>query len=806
MNDEAGQREVVSLLPHALLRYVERAAGPDALARFVAAQPLSLTQLRDTGRWFTSVEVVALARAAESVCHDRQIGRGAGAEHFVRGCENGLRDLLLSSGSLPAAVTASAHRASKLSTGRRYWIDDIADDQLVLVGEYADLSTADEFYCAYTAGYYERIPSAFGLLGTVAEIECQLRGAPRCRFRLSWRPDRTRAPLGPTAAAAGAGRTELLLAQLEEVRTMTSDLLRVERVDELLATITAQAGRAVQAPRYLLAVRLDGHEEPLVHQCGFRAAEVDRFAQRLLAGKTSEDGGVLSAGVVSAGRHYGRLAACYPRGSTFTDVDRRLLAAYASHAAAVLEHVVALERARCDRDSAASTAARNAELLEQISHQALHDPLTGLANRALLHEHGRKAIQAARRDGSAVAICFVDLDRFKNVNDTLGHAAGDELIRAVSRRIAGTMRDGDTLARLGGDEFLVLLPRIAGSDDALAAAERLVGGLTDPFAVAEREVYVSASVGIACYPDHGSDLDELLRHADAAMYAVKSEGRDGIAVYTDRTAPARPELLRLESELHHSVDGGQLRVFYQPQLDLHDRRVVGVEALVRWEHPRLGLLGPASFLALAEESGLIVSIDAEVRRIAFAQTRSWIDAGHDLRVAVNLCARDLTNPRLRPMLLGEAARAGLPPDRIELEITDRVVLAEDRLTPVLTELADAGFRLAIDDFGTGNSVLGRLNGARINTLKIDQSFVRDITGEACDIPVIRAIVALAASLGIDTVAEGVEDCHQVPVLRRCGARVGQGYLFSRPVPADEVARLLGYPESAAADARLAAAT
>jgi diguanylate cyclase (GGDEF)-like protein len=489
---------------------------------------------------------------------------------------------------------------------------------------------------------------------------------------------------------------------------------------------------------------------------------------------------------------------------TFTDIDRRLLEAYARHAGAVLEHAVALHQARGDRDTAAAVTAQNAQLVEQASHQAMHDPLTGLANRRLAREHGQKGIQAARRDGRAMAICVANLDRFKNVNDTLGHAAGDELLRSVALRIENAVRDGDVLARIGGDEFVILLPGVGGNVDARSTADRIIANLAEPFTVGGHELYVSASVGIACYPQHGLDFDTLLRHAGAATYAVKATGRDAIAVYADSAATDRAELLQIETELHRAISGGELQVYYQPQLDLRDGRMVAVEALVRWQHPRRGLLAPASFLALAEESGLIAEIDAFVRRTAFGQIRSWLDRGHELYVAVNMSTRDLSDPGLLATLVDETSAAGLDPTHVELEITERVAIDNVHLKPVLAELSRAGFRLAIDDFGTGNSVLGRLNGTQVDTLKIDQSFVRDIVDEASATPVVQAITSLARNLRIDTVAEGVEESHQVPVLLRCGARIGQGYLFCRPVPADEVGRLLAYPPIAPGAQRLVA--
>ncbi|HMC72285.1 MAG TPA: EAL domain-containing protein, partial [Mycobacteriales bacterium] len=383
------------------------------------------------------------------------------------------------------------------------------------------------------------------------------------------------------------------------------------------------------------------------------------------------------------------------------------------------------------------------------------------------------------------------LDRFKNVNDTLGHAAGDELIRQAAIRIGEVTRPTDVLARLGGDEFLLVLNDVPSSSVAEATAQRVVDALRLPFTLDRQVVYISCSVGIACYPEHGRDYPTLLKHADVAMYDAKAAGRNAVAVYADRRERTRGGTgLELESQLHAALDNSQLETFYQPQFDLGTGDIVGAEALVRWRHPQYGLLEPGSFLAVAEASGLISDIDQFVRTIAFRQTREWQDGGREFRIAVNLSARDLHSPDLAERLHAEVATAGLPAASVEVEITDRVAIDEAALTELLVQLHAEGLRVAIDDFGTGTSVLRRLHHCPVQTLKIDRSFIRDIEADGPPPVVVEALVSLARTMGVSTVVEGVENVHQLNAVRACGADIAQGFLLSRPVPAEQVTTLL----------------
>jgi diguanylate cyclase (GGDEF)-like protein len=449
------------------------------------------------------------------------------------------------------------------------------------------------------------------------------------------------------------------------------------------------------------------------------------------------------------------------------------------------ERSVLIERLAAFADQAA-TALDNARLLERARHQATHDELTGLPNRPMLEDRANQALAGGRRRHlRPTGLLFIDLDRFKNVNDTLGHHAGDDLIRQVAERLAGQLRAVDTLARLGGDEFVALLPDLDGEADAVAVAERLIHTLDAPFHVAGTDVFVSCSIGIAVAAGGGTDYTTLLQHADAAMYEAKAAGSNTCVMHHRARDSDRQQRLELESALHGALGNGELAVVYQPQVDLRTGGIIGAEALVRWDHPVFGTVSPEVFIPIAEEAGLILEIDRWVRLTALAQMRVWRDAGlAPLRLSFNLSTRELHNPYLPLQLAGDLAAAGVDASWVELEITERVVMADDDgLVTVLEALRAVGVRLAIDDFGTGSSVLRRLQRHPVDTLKIDRSFIGDITATSSG-AVVAALLQMGASLGIEVLAEGVETEEQRAQLLAIGCRFAQGYLFSRPVSAD----------------------
>jgi len=426
---------------------------------------------------------------------------------------------------------------------------------------------------------------------------------------------------------------------------------------------------------------------------------------------------------------------------------------------------------------------------EALHRQALHDALTGLPNRTLLGDRVGHALAAAHRDHAPLALFVMDLDRFKEVNDTLGHDAGDALLREVSRRLQGALRASDTVARLGGDEFAVLLPG-DDRDSAVATARKLLDALGEPVTLREQGVVAGGSIGIALYPAHGADAATLLRHADVAMYAAKRAGT-GHALYTPAHDQHTPGRLALISALHGAIARGELRLYYQPTVDVADGRVRLVEALARWQHPEQGLLPPDAFIPLAEQTGLIVPLTRWALDTAVRQVRAWRDDGLDLGVAVNLSARALHDPDLPAAIAALLAAHAVPAARLRVELTESAVMAHPTgALDVLTRLAGLGVRIAIDDFGTGYSSLAYLTRLPVDEIKIDKSFVTHMTTESDDATIVASTIGLGHSLGLSFVAEGVEDARTWQTLEALSCDGVQGFYVSRALPADELARWL----------------
>lgn len=439
-----------------------------------------------------------------------------------------------------------------------------------------------------------------------------------------------------------------------------------------------------------------------------------------------------------------------------------------------------------------SGALENASLVTQIKHQVFHDALTGLPNQLLFEERVSLALAEHRRSDSKLAVLFFDLDRFKRVNDSLGHPAGNELLRQVARRLTTAVRANDTVARMGGDEFTLLLTGLRSASEAAVVAEKVLAAFHRPVVLDGQELFVTASMGIAVAPEDGTRPSVLLKNADTAMYRAKERGRNCYEAYALDMNAAAQGRLALEGDLHNALDTEQLRVVYQPQVDLATGRVVGVEALARWPHPVLGPVEPNTFIPLAEETGLIVPLDDWVMRTACAQGRAWADAGlPPLRIAVNLSGRAFQRTRVVERVTNTLARTGLEPDRLELEVTESMAVDQVSDTrPVFRALEALGVKLAIDDFGTGYSALSRLQGFPFHTLKIDRSFVQGIESATDEAPIVAAMIAMAHALKLGVVAEGVETPSQRAFLDRHGCDMAQGYLFSRPIEASEVEELL----------------
>jgi diguanylate cyclase (GGDEF)-like protein len=426
----------------------------------------------------------------------------------------------------------------------------------------------------------------------------------------------------------------------------------------------------------------------------------------------------------------------------------------------------------------------------EAEYLALHDRLTALPNRALYLDRGRQALIAATRRRERVGVLVVDVDRFKEINDTLGHRYGDGLLRQVEPRLRGALRAGDTIARLGADEFGILLADVSGSDGATDVVSRVRQAMEQPFVVDDVPVAVEATVGVALFPDHAENIDELLQKADVALHAAKAT-KSGWQLYTPQGDEHTRPRLTLLPELREALAAGELTLHYQPQLDLTTDAVTSVEALVRWRHPSRGLLAPAEFLPVAEQTGLIHSLTRYVLDEALRQCKQWRSTGFDFGVAVNLSARSLGSNELAKQVRELLTQRELPADALTLELTESAIMSDPfRAVVVLSELRRMGIRLSIDDFGTGYSSLAYLKRLPVTEIKIDRSFVSNVAADEDDAAIVLSTIQLAQSLRLDVVAEGVETAPTLDALASFGCRLVQGYYLTRPLPADELERWL----------------
>ena len=429
---------------------------------------------------------------------------------------------------------------------------------------------------------------------------------------------------------------------------------------------------------------------------------------------------------------------------------------------------------------------------QQVLQLARYDGLTGLPNRSMFMAHLELALNRARANEQQLALFFIDLDRFKMVNDSLGHAAGDNLLQVMAQRLSGLMRDSDLVARLGGDEFVVLLDSGMDTDDLCKVARRMLTVLSEPLCLSGRLLQVSASIGIGLYPADGTDVASLLKSADTAMYLAKSRGKNNFQFFTAELAQRASRHFTMESELRQAAERGELRLHYQPRYELGQTVMCGMEALLRWQHPQRGLLGPGAFIELAEESGLIVPIGRWVLEEACRQIRQWREIGlNPPRCAVNLSVRQFSHEAIVDEVRDALAQAGLEPAALEVEITESLLMADtERAQDVMHSLHELGIRIAIDDFGTGYSSLAYLKRFQAQTLKIDRSFVQGLPDDRDDAAITQAVIAMAHSLGMQVVAEGVETQAQLEFLRLHGCDEVQGFLLARPLPPELLADLL----------------
>ena len=431
-------------------------------------------------------------------------------------------------------------------------------------------------------------------------------------------------------------------------------------------------------------------------------------------------------------------------------------------------------------------------MVRKMAHLAHHDFLTGLPNRVLLTERLAQAIGLARRRCRQVALLFLDLDYFKHINDSLGHAVGDQLLQSVAGRLSGCVRQTDTVCRQGGDEFVILLTEIEQPQDAGRVAEKLLVAFAEPHPIGQHELHVTLSIGISVYPDDGINAETVMQNADTAMYHAKANGRNNYQFFAAGMNSRAVRRLGVETGLRRALRQGEFRLYYQPQIDLASGAMTGVEALIRWLDPAFGLTAPSGFVPIAEECGLIVPIGRWVLREACRQVRSWLDAGlHAVPVAVNISAQEFRQAGFVEGVAVILRETGLAPRYLELELTENILMHDTESSArVLAALKAMGVRLAIDDFGTGYSSLGYLKRFPIDTLKIDQSFVRDLATDADDATIVSAVIGMGRNLKQRVIAEGVETDAQLAFLRAQQCDQGQGFLFNHPLPAEDFARLL----------------
>ncbi|MEN8177552.1 MAG: EAL domain-containing protein [Pseudomonadota bacterium] len=428
---------------------------------------------------------------------------------------------------------------------------------------------------------------------------------------------------------------------------------------------------------------------------------------------------------------------------------------------------------------------------ELIKYQLYHDLLTNLPNRTLFRDRLNMALAQSKRSGKRIAVLYLDMDRFKIINDSRGHFVGDELLQQVANRLKTGLREADTLARVGGDEFNLLIPEINSEDDARTLAKKILSLFSEPFHIGEEEIFVSFSIGISLYPDHGDTREALIKNADIAMYQVKYSGKNGYAFYAESMKHLYAQSLDTENGLRKAIENDELRVFYQPQVDIQNNKIVGIEALVRWMHPDKGLLNPVDFIQVAEDTGLIVQLGEWMLTKACQDVSRWLDE-HKLKLslAVNISVQQLETVDFVQKVLKIIKKHNLPRNVLELEITESEIMQDmEKAIETLSTLSRKGIRIAIDDFGTGYSSLGYLQSLPINTLKMDRSFVNGIKARG-DNSIVNAIIAMAKGLNLDLIAEGVESPSQRNYLKRSGCTLAQGYHFSRPVPETELLALI----------------
>lgn len=430
-------------------------------------------------------------------------------------------------------------------------------------------------------------------------------------------------------------------------------------------------------------------------------------------------------------------------------------------------------------------------LEEKLAHQANHDSLTGLPNRELLNDRLEQALAEGKRYNNMVGVIFFDLDRFKLINDSLSHEVGDELLQQVAARLKGLIRDVDTIARLGGDEFVMVLPRVVREDDLMKIANNIITTLREPFMIGKRELVITSSAGISHFPKDGVTISELLRNADLAMYRSKEAGGNQFQFYTESLNTRTAQFFEMSFALRHALNHNELFLVYQPQIESGSSSIIAAEALLRWQHPQKGLVLPLDFIPIAEQSGMLMELEEWILKEACSQNKKWQDQGFKpIRVSVNVTTHLVNQPNFVEIIAKTLTETGLKGQWLEIELTENLIIHSESAVKAVHELKKLGVHIALDDFGAGNSCLNMLRNIPIDTLKIDKTFIDNITTNKNDELIVSAIIAMAKSLNLDVVAEGVENQSQIDFLNQQKCREYQGYYYSKPVIADALEKML----------------
>lgn len=967
-------QDVSGIVTGSIIRYIKHQGGDGALSVFLqkAGVPqAALNNLQDPSSWVSEQEAANLFKTAVEITNDPYVGKQIGAYHLRVHEETGVGDLLATLGS-PQAVLANISKvAPKYTTFTEMEGLEVGDAHAVIRVRARQGHERNLQMCYFTHGILSQVPVLFGLVpAVVTESQCQAKGSPFCLYSVAWEQrqwsqfvdegsslfavawdeekiEETEAEIHLTPEEELEQlreQVEALTNRLEAVYLTAADLLAVHDVDSILMRVTQRAGRSVNAPRYLLAVRTSPDEDYQIHHYGFTDPEAKELANQILSSAVDEKKkNILVVEVKSSRQHYGWIAAINPEGMDFFDQDRKTFTLYASYAATALDVATALDEARKSdatarallefgtrlaqaktqkevaqllvdavvevvgsqgamaffwdqdtssfkeaarkmpeevehllpvdqvvldsnsafpitkiqtndepviltrKDSAqisylltqwglkssvsvalkhnnellgmvsagftdidneqvkisryilerltglvnqAVIALTNAQLLERISHMAWHDALTGLPNRRLFEDRLRQELTRSQRTNEPVTVFYVDLDKFKHVNDTYGHAAGDELICQVAKRLSETVRAQDTVARLGGDEFAVILPGLGDQEVIDRLAKRMLDALSKPFVIQGIELRSSGSIGIASTKDNPNlTYDDLVRNADAAMYQSKSMGRNTFRNFEEIMLETEDERRSIIDELPKALAEGQFELVYQAQINLNTVKIIGVEALLRWNHPSKGTLLPESFLGAAEESGFIVKLDQWVIQQACRQLSVWDKSGlPPLKMSINLSYGDFLDGSLVQTIKESLEHNGIDPSRLEVDISERLAQREDeRVIIAVEQLHSIGVRVAIDDVGASRSLTSALKDYAVDTLKIDNSLIAQLKNDSAKaLDAIASIKTVAKDIGAQLLAEGVEDVDTGHEAKEFGVDLAQGFFYGPPVTAKEI--------------------